>query len=175
MDESPSISRKRMTAVLRMAVLAGVMTSVKLHLRLGGVVDALDDKGRTPLILAASRGHVEICRFLLDAGADPTHADIKGNDALGVATANGHHAVAELLIAAMPSPPEPTFAQLQTDKVESPSPCETTKDCDRTAQAASSPILEEPAHGSVVARSEPAVSVSMLEQNPINLAHSLSP
>jgi RNA polymerase primary sigma factor len=166
MDEPPPISRKGMTPVLRMAVLAGVMASVKLHLRLGGVVDALDDKGRTPLILAAARGHVEICRFLLDAGADPTHADIEGNDALGVATANGHHAVAELLIAAIPSPPEPSFDQLQTDEVESSSPGWTAKDCDCTIQVASSTIPEDPAHGSVGARSEPTVSASMLETVP---------
>lgn len=89
-----------MTPLLRMAVLSGVKASVQLHLRLGGAVDVTDTKGRTPLILAASRGHTEICRLLLDAGADLAHVDVEGNDALRVATTKGHLAVAEMIRAA---------------------------------------------------------------------------
>jgi RNA polymerase primary sigma factor len=80
-----------------MAVLAGVKTSVELHVRRGVDVNATDERGRSPLILAASRGHVEICRLLLEAGADPALKDGEGNDALSVASAKGQAAVVELL------------------------------------------------------------------------------
>ena len=163
MDEQTPIPRKGMTPVLRMAVLAGLKASVKLHLRLGGVVDALDDKGRTPLILAASRGHVEICRFLLDAGADPTHADIEGHDALRVATAKGHYAVAELIHAAMASPSEPSPIPLQMGEVEGPSVGGTAADCSCTSQATSSPIPEGSALAPVGAGSEPVATALVPE------------
>ena len=117
MNEQTPVERKGMTPVLRMAVLSGVKASVQLHLRLGGDVDATDDKGRTPLILAASRGHAEICRLLLDAGADLAHIDMEGNDALRAATAKGHHAVAELIraFAAPLSAPPPVPVAVADD------------------------------------------------------------
>lgn len=119
MSEQTPIKRKGMTPVLRMAVLSGVKTSVQLYLRLGGAVDAMDDKSRTPLILAASRGHAEVCRLLLDAGADITHADLDGNDALRMAAARGHHVVAELIRAAAvrladPAPISPQLAEVES-------------------------------------------------------------
>jgi|GEM_PF-920868 len=120
MNDQTPIERKGMAPVLRMAVLAGIKASVQLHLRLGGAVDAMDDKGRTPLILAASRGHVEICRLLLDAGADLTHIDKEGNDALLAATAKGHHGVAELLHAVAVSSSEPPPIPSQVVEVEAP-------------------------------------------------------
>ena len=43
-----------------------------MHLRAGTDLDATDTQGRSALILAASRGHLEVCKLLLEAGADPT-------------------------------------------------------------------------------------------------------
>jgi RNA polymerase primary sigma factor len=53
-----------------MAILTGAIEAVRLHLRSGGDVDAADEKGRSPLMLAASRGRGDVCRLLLDTGAD---------------------------------------------------------------------------------------------------------
>ena len=80
-----------------MAVLAGAVESVRVHLRAGTDIDAADTQGRSPLILAASRGHLEVCRLLLEAGADPTIKDNAGNDARAIALARGDAAVADLL------------------------------------------------------------------------------
>lgn len=68
-----------------------------MHVHAETDLDAADNKGRSPLILAVSRGHVDICRLLLDAGADPTTKDYEGNDALAVARARGEAAVVQML------------------------------------------------------------------------------
>ncbi|KAI94733.1 RNA polymerase sigma factor RpoD [Rhodomicrobium udaipurense JA643] len=80
-----------------MAVLAGARESVLLHLRGPNDVDAADEKGRSPLILAASKGRLEICRLLLDAGADPTLKDNDGNDAIATAISRGQRELADFL------------------------------------------------------------------------------
>ena len=80
-----------------MAVLAGAVGSVRMHLRVGTDLDATDTQGRSPLILAVSKGYLDVCKLLLEAGADPTTKDNAGNDALAVARSRGKTAVAELL------------------------------------------------------------------------------
>ena len=80
-----------------MAAISGVQEVVRLHIRQGNDVNARDDKGRSPLMLAASRGHVETCRILLDAGADPRAFDNNGNDALSMALKSGQSELVMLL------------------------------------------------------------------------------
>lgn len=70
-----------------MAVLAGVETAVRLHIRRGDDLDARDSAGLTPLMLAASRNKGGLCSLLLAAGADVTLIDPSGRDALAIATA----------------------------------------------------------------------------------------
>lgn len=38
--------------------------------------------GQTPLYYAARRGHLEICKILLEKGADVAHVDKKGKTAI---------------------------------------------------------------------------------------------
>lgn len=80
-----------------MAVLSGAGESVRLHLRAGADLDATDSHGRTALILAVSRGHLDVCKLLLEAGADPAIKDSEGKDALAVARSFGETGIAELL------------------------------------------------------------------------------
>lgn len=89
--------RKTLNPAFRMAILAGAEQSVRLHLRSGGDVDACDEKGRSPLILAASRGRLNICRLLLEEGADPAVKDHDGNDALAAARSCRHPEIVALL------------------------------------------------------------------------------
>lgn len=96
-NEPVRFRRKLFSPVFKMAVLAGVKATVEFHIRRGEDVNAGDEKGRSPLLLAASKGHVEICRLLLAAGADPALRDREGNDAFSIASAKGQAAVAELL------------------------------------------------------------------------------
>jgi RNA polymerase primary sigma factor len=79
-----------------MASLSGVATAVRIHIRRGEDINAKDEKGRSPLLLAASKGHVDVCRILLDAGADPVSTDKNGNSPLSIALASNLPALVEL-------------------------------------------------------------------------------
>ena len=68
-----------------------------MHVHAEADLDATDNRGRSPLILAVSRGHLDICKLLLDAGADPATKDYEGNDALAVARERGEAAVVQML------------------------------------------------------------------------------
>ena len=108
--------RKPLSPAFRMAVLAGAVESVRLHLRSGGDVNATDEKGRSPLILAASRGHLDICQLLLEEGADPAIKDHEGNDALSVAVSRGQNEIAALLAVAHGLAEEPLPSEGVTGK-----------------------------------------------------------
>ncbi|MDE0033147.1 MAG: sigma-70 family RNA polymerase sigma factor [Deltaproteobacteria bacterium] len=110
-------SRRPLSPAFRMALLAGTIASVRLHLRSGGDVNAADERGRSPLILAASKGRIDLCQLLLDEGADPDLRDHAGNDALAVAQAQGQPEIASLLV-----PAATTTARLQAVNVSRQTP-----------------------------------------------------
>ena len=64
-----------------------------------GNLDAIDENGRTALMIAAEGGHTALVRVLIDAGADLDAIDAKGQDAAATADAGGHSAVAKMLSA----------------------------------------------------------------------------
>lgn len=72
-----------------MAVIAGVETAVKHHIKRGDDLNARDDRGLTPIMMAASRNKPAICKLLLEAGADPRLEDPAGRDALAIAELAG--------------------------------------------------------------------------------------
>lgn len=84
-------------ALFRMALLKGGEASVLLHLRRGTDINARDERGFTPLMIAALAGRMEICRLLLDEGADQSELSTGGLNAAGLAAAAGHQALADLL------------------------------------------------------------------------------
>ncbi|CAM9288651.1 unnamed protein product, partial [Ectocarpus sp. 12 AP-2014] len=75
-------SVKSLNPLLRIALIAGVESAVKLHIHRGDDLNARDKKGMTPLMLAACRKKAGIVRLLLAAGANPALSDFKGKDAL---------------------------------------------------------------------------------------------
>jgi RNA polymerase primary sigma factor len=74
----------RLNQLLKMAVIAGVESAVRLHVRRGDDLDARDEKGFTPLMLAAAKNRGGICRILLEGGANPDLVDSSGRDALAI-------------------------------------------------------------------------------------------
>lgn len=89
--------------LFKLAVVSGACPLVRLHIERGSDVNALDGDGRTLLMLAASKGHLEVCGLLLDAGADPTVIDKDGNDALAIASRNRRSEIATLIETFLPS------------------------------------------------------------------------
>ncbi|AXY41901.1 sigma-70 family RNA polymerase sigma factor [Halomonas sp. JS92-SW72] len=79
----------RLNPFLRVAVIAGVETAVKLHIQRGDNLDARDKNGATPLMLAAARKKKGTLRILLAAGANPTLLDLGGKSALAHAEKGG--------------------------------------------------------------------------------------
>lgn len=70
-------------------------------------VDATDLHGRTALIWAAYRGHVEVCQVLLGEGASIDSKDRSGYTALLWAVIKGNAQIARLLLQAGADPAEP--------------------------------------------------------------------
>jgi ankyrin repeat protein len=58
---------------------------VDLLLSRGAQIDAIDDRGRTALMMAAELGHAEIVEMLIGRGADKTVRDKSGKSALDLA------------------------------------------------------------------------------------------
>ena len=84
-------------ATLQSAVTQGDLTQTATLLDQGAVIDARDESGRTPLMLAVTEDRVEIVRLLLARGADPNAADNSGHTPLQRATKRNLQDVAALL------------------------------------------------------------------------------
>lgn len=107
---------------LKMAVLAGVETAVRLHIRRGDDLNARDDKGHTPLMLAAAKGRTGVCKLLVDAGVDFGFKDSLGRDALTLAREAGSKAAETVIseaIAAHSSADLAVEAELHLVKIPS--------------------------------------------------------
>ena len=72
------------------AARAGSKASVELYIRKGYDINSTDSKGRTLLLISAGRGHADICRLLIEAGANPSLRDTEGHDALSIAVKTGN-------------------------------------------------------------------------------------
>lgn len=84
-------------ATLQSAVAQGDVAQAALLLDQGAVIDARDEAGRTPLMLAVTEDRLEIVRLLLARGADPNAADSAGHTPLQQATKRNLQDVAALL------------------------------------------------------------------------------
>jgi hypothetical protein len=69
-------------ATLQSAAAQGDVAQATSLLDQGAVIDARDEAGRTPLMLAVTQGQLEIVRLLLARGADPNAADNAGHTPL---------------------------------------------------------------------------------------------
>lgn len=85
------------------ATLAGTVELLKV---LGksdkAVLEAVDFRGRTPLLLAAGQGNVECVKFLINEGVNIKSADRLGRNALMLAAAGGHTQIVKYLLDKQP-------------------------------------------------------------------------
>lgn len=67
----------------------------------------VDERGCTPLMVAAEYGHTDICQLFLEAGASPTSPRNDGASPLCVASERGHLEVCKLLLVRLRGPAAP--------------------------------------------------------------------
>lgn len=103
MNELHVVSVKPLNKLLRVAVVSGVESAVRIHIERGDDLNARDASGMTPLMLCAARNKPAICALLLSAGADHSLLDPSGRTALQIAVEAGSNATAEILGAASES------------------------------------------------------------------------
>jgi hypothetical protein len=70
---------------LHQAALENDLAAAKALIRDGYDVNSLDNKHRTPLVLAASQGHFKMCKYLIENGADTGAKDDWGNSIVSLA------------------------------------------------------------------------------------------
>lgn len=66
---------------LHILIASGSTTTLPTLIKQGAALDQQDNKGRTPLHLAAAKNMPLICQLLLDAGANPYLKDDTGHTA----------------------------------------------------------------------------------------------
>lgn len=101
MSDASVTSARPLSLLLKMAVMAGVESAVRIHVQRGDDLNARDSNGLTPLMLAATRNKPTICKLLLDAGADDGLFAPSGKNALAIALAAGAHEAAVVLESAI--------------------------------------------------------------------------
>jgi hypothetical protein len=95
--DSVRAGRALAPATLHSAAAQGDVTQAATMLDQGAVIDARDEAGRTPLMLAVTQGRLETVRLLLARGADPNAADNSGHTPLQQATKRNLQDIAALL------------------------------------------------------------------------------
>lgn len=72
--------RRRLSRPFQLALRSGSVSTVRSLLALKPDLEACDEQGRTPLLIAISGGHVDCGVLLLEAGADLDARDVSGRD-----------------------------------------------------------------------------------------------
>ena len=86
---------------VHLAAYFGLTETIKILLKNGHNKDSKDDYyGQTPLSWAASEGHEEVAKQLLEEGVDADSKDDDGQTPLLLAAGNGHEAVVKQLLTA---------------------------------------------------------------------------
>jgi ankyrin repeat protein len=93
--ESPRVMD--LTPALQASARAGQVAQVEHLLRQGALINAPDEAGRTPLILATINGHTRLVARLLALGANPALTDHDDLTALQHARRLRHWQIADLL------------------------------------------------------------------------------
>lgn len=101
-SKAPKGGNAQASRDLLAAAAQGEPDAAREALKAGADVEARDDRGRTPLILAATGDHDVVARILVDAGADPDAQDEQQDSAWLVTGVTGSVKMARVLIPAKP-------------------------------------------------------------------------
>ncbi len=93
----PAFAQSPLDSDLLKMAKEGADALVEILLSAGADVNARDETGQTPLMLAAAEGHTETVTALLDAGADVHAKDNDGKTASLLAGEKGHAEIQQIL------------------------------------------------------------------------------
>jgi len=94
-----SLGVRGKSTLLHRASHEGIIDRVNLLLQHGADIDAIDEEGRTPLLLAVAERHAEVVSLLLQQGAILTLSDEDKNSPLHIAAHSGNRKIVLLLLA----------------------------------------------------------------------------
>jgi hypothetical protein len=97
---APRPTPAQLRRALLTAARAGHPRTAASLVAAGGDINAVDERGMTPLALAAKWGYPQTTRQLLELGGEVARADLMGRTPLMWAAWQGHGAVVDLLLAA---------------------------------------------------------------------------
>ena len=89
----PCLSSEEAMWLLHESVYMNDTAALGVAIAHGASVECLDFMNQYPLVLAAKLGFVEMCRCLIESGADPRLADMSGKTPLIYAIEHGRHEV----------------------------------------------------------------------------------
>jgi len=96
--------KSTLNRLLKIAVSNGVEAAIKIHITKGDDLNARDDSGNTPLMIASRKKQTTACRMLLENGADPLLLNWSGKDAATIASEIGAVEIATLIHSFSPNP-----------------------------------------------------------------------
>ncbi|KAK2785207.1 hypothetical protein FQN52_008544 [Onygenales sp. PD_12] len=92
------ILETELSTSIHLAAYFGLWKSTSTLLEKNVDIDARDNRGRTPLLLAAKKGHEAVVKLLLEKNANVEHISHDGDTALLLAVRVGHEGVVRLLL-----------------------------------------------------------------------------
>lgn len=95
---TPPFSPEQITALFIEAARSGDQEMLGQFLDAGMIINAIDGRGYTALLVAAYNGQAQTVRLLLERGADPDIPDLEGASALAGVAFKGHVDIARMLI-----------------------------------------------------------------------------
>lgn len=91
--------RNRSTTSLHIAAHFGLTDLLRILIEGGAEVNAMDERGETPLLSAVKAGHVNTTVFLVtESGANPRLKDVAGGTAMAYAAVYGSEAIVRFLL-----------------------------------------------------------------------------
>ena len=174
MTAADELLRTPLNPMLRMAAIAGVEATVRLHISRGEDLDAKDSRGFTPLMLAASKDRASVCALLIEAGADPALCDPLGMNALAIALAAGATGAANILTTFVskqqPSPDESVSGALGSPELTGAPPLDSCWEGGGFGEWVADDEKPPPQGDSSVAEAASAINVSISQHSPLDTA-----
>ncbi|MFT4739621.1 MAG: RNA polymerase primary sigma factor [Marivirga sp.] len=86
-----------MSPLFKLSLRAGVFAAVSSHIKKTGNLNSIDERGNTPLMIAASNGRLNICQLLIDSGASALVKNLDGKTASELAKSTRNLTIYELI------------------------------------------------------------------------------